>query len=722
MLLLLLLPLFSSAATFTVTNTANAGPGSLRDAIIQANAVPGNDIIVFNIPGVGPQTINIQSQLPALVDPAGVLIDGLTQPGAMMGLNPPASLGLLININGFGAGPSHGFVIQSPNNAIRGLAIGQFEQDGIRIETTMIGTTNNVIELNIIGSNHNGVTPLGNGTNQSQPWAGVNIVAANCMGTAFANLVINNVISANYAEGVSMSSCPPAADVYANDIVHNYIGTDISGTLPLGNIHDGVYMGEGTHDNLVDDNIICDNGYEGVCMIGFINPPEVFMMTYSNTVQNNSIGVDAMGMPLGNLRDGVSCGIYGPQFSLGYASNNTIANNVIANNQRNGVVGFENAWDPVNCDGNWITQNSMYNNALLGIDLDDNGLTLNDPGDPDQGANEDLNFPVISSITHCNGTVTVSGTVDVPGPTSATIELFKAAPDPSGHGEGDIFVGSASANAQGNWSTTITGVVAGDLITGTTSNFINSTSEFGANFPVPANFFLSETHLDVTCFNGSDGSIDLTVNGGTAPYTYAWSHGPTTEDVSGLSAGPYTVTVNDASGCSLQLSVTITAPSDISISFSVTDVSCVGCTDGAVDATVSGGTPSYGYSWDNGASTEDISGVAAGNYCLTVTDGNNCVKSACAMVGTPTSISENANDHLIDLFPNPNAGTFSLVLNDPELVGSELWITDVQGKTVWRSQLQRDKTEFTDLNLRGGIYFVRIEAEKRTLSTRLVIQ
>src|SRR5262249_32277557 len=99
---------------------------------------------------------------------------------------------------------------------------------------------------------------------------------------------------------------------------------------------------------------------------------------------------------------------------------------------------------------------------------------------------------------------------------------------------------------------------------------------------------VTETHNDVSCNGGTDGSIDITVTGGKTPYTFAWSDGPTSEDRSGLAAGTYTVTVTDANGCTGTKTVTIGAPDLLTLSLDKTDVSCNGGSDGTVIATFSG--------------------------------------------------------------------------------------------------------------------------------------
>src|SRR5439155_1559063 len=135
----------------------------------------------------------------------------------------------------------------------------------------------------------------------------------------------------------------------------------------------------------------------------------------------------------------------------------------------------------------------------------------------------------------------------------------------------------------------------------------------------PAALVVGETHVDVSCFGGSTGAIDLTVTGGAAPYSYAWSNEATTQDLTGLGAGSYSVTVTDAKGCTATQSVTIAQPAAaLSLGETHVDVSCFGGSTGSIDVTVTGGTAPYTYLWSNSAISEDLSALTAGNYSVTV--------------------------------------------------------------------------------------------------------
>lgn len=129
---------------------------------------------------------------------------------------------------------------------------------------------------------------------------------------------------------------------------------------------------------------------------------------------------------------------------------------------------------------------------------------------------------------------------------------------------------------------------------------------------------------DENC-SGSNGSIDVTTTGGTAPYTYSWNTGQNTEDISGLSAGSYVLTVTGANGCqtSIMAEIINDAGTLEIIDVTITDENCTGA-NGAIDITVSGGTPGYTFLWSNTSITEDLSGLSAGIYSVDVTDINGC--------------------------------------------------------------------------------------------------
>ena len=148
----------------------------------------------------------------------------------------------------------------------------------------------------------------------------------------------------------------------------------------------------------------------------------------------------------------------------------------------------------------------------------------------------------------------------------------------------------------------------------------------------------SITTTAATCCTSRSGSVDLMMSGGTAPYSYLWSNGATTQDLSNVAAGTYTVTITDALGCTATASATITQPAALALRTMLTSPSCCNASTGGIDLTVSGGTAPYSYRWSNGATTQDLSGVAAGTYSVTVTDARGCTASTSATLTQPTAL------------------------------------------------------------------------------------
>ncbi|PLW92395.1 MAG: hypothetical protein C0592_11060, partial [Marinilabiliales bacterium] len=122
----------------------------------------------------------------------------------------------------------------------------------------------------------------------------------------------------------------------------------------------------------------------------------------------------------------------------------------------------------------------------------------------------------------------------------------------------------------------------------------------------------------------SNGAIDITVTGDYGPYSYDWSTGATSEDLSGIPSGSYSVTITGTDLCEYVYDFNLSNNGSLVLSAVTNNTSCYLGTDGDIDLSVSGGTPTFNYSWSNGATTEDISGLAPGTYTVTVTDGGAC--------------------------------------------------------------------------------------------------
>lgn len=152
---------------------------------------------------------------------------------------------------------------------------------------------------------------------------------------------------------------------------------------------------------------------------------------------------------------------------------------------------------------------------------------------------------------------------------------------------------------------------------------------------------------DVTCFGGNDGTATASATGGAAPYTYSWSpSGGNNQLATGLSAGTYTVTVTDNTSCVGSTTVTIGEPAAINIVETIIPANC-GSTDGFVSVVVAGGTAPYTYSWTPGGSTAtSITGLAPGNYSVTVTDQAGCTATENYIVPQTGSLNVDATPEI----------------------------------------------------------------------------
>ena len=194
-----------------------------------------------------------------------------------------------------------------------------------------------------------------------------------------------------------------------------------------------------------------------------------------------------------------------------------------------------------------------------------------------------------------------------------------------------------------SWSTSATTSSISNLTAGTYTVTIDdtdgcsNTNSFTITEPTAIAVTVVSTQ-DVLCYGVNTGAADISVTGGTSPYTYLWSTGATTQDVTGLSSGTFTVTVTDSKSCQKTGSITINAATQYSIITDKHDVTCNGNGDGYIHLTVSGGTLPYDYFWSNGATIEDLDNLSGGSYSYTITDYNGCIANATVVVGEASSL------------------------------------------------------------------------------------
>jgi hypothetical protein len=560
------------------TTSTGATECTLRAAIQQANATPGKNTIAFNIPGQGPHTIRPNSALPTITDP--VIIDGFTQPGSSPNTNPVGqglNTVLKIELDGSNAGAgANGLVISGGSSILQGLVINRFKgplvnrSQGHGMLLTQSG--GNTIQGNFVGVDVTGRVDLGNVADGIVVFASNNLIGG-------ARPESRNLISGNDHDGVLVC----CSDVSGNTIRGNLIGSDITGTTPLGNSSNGVAI-SGSSNNIIggvgsgDPNVISGNGNFGVLISG---------LSTGNILQGNFIGTNGTGTAaLGNARGVI----------IDAATNNLIggttagARNVISGNSQGSAVVIQGPSTGNRVEGNFlgtdvtgaaplsnkgpavhfirspggapsnntiggtaggagnvlafhdygilmdagtgnsILGNSIFSNISLGIDLDadgilpSDGVTPNDAGDADTGANNLQNFPVLAAAVTTTAQTAINGTLNSTPNTQFKIEFFhNTACDPSGHGEGEARVFASGLNpitvttdGSGNISfglSTSTTVPVGRFITATATDPNGNTSEFSRCIVVSQG-------VAGTAVSGT-----VTLQGRTATFPTAVGHG-----------------------------------------------------------------------------------------------------------------------------------------------------------------------------------------------------
>ncbi|WBM74089.1 gliding motility-associated C-terminal domain-containing protein [Saprospira grandis] len=237
---------------------------------------------------------------------------------------------------------------------------------------------------------------------------------------------------------------------------------------------------------------------------------------------------------------------------------------------------------------------------------------------------------------------TASTTVEEPSPLQ--IQLQSSTPNCQGQNSGTATVVATGGTAPYTylWSDGQTTATATNLAAGSYQLIVTDAKGCQQNASVqlsqPTGLGLAINQLQApSCHNAADGELEAVVVGGTAPYQYNWSNGSSTANANNLAAGWYSLTVSDAGGCQLVDSFELLAPAALQLSLSSQAAGCLQGQDGEATASVQGGTLPYSFLWSNGAQTQQVTGLAAGNYQLTVTDANGCSIQGQVVVDEPAS-------------------------------------------------------------------------------------
>ena len=483
-------------------NSVNDTECTLRAAIEEANAATGAETITFNIPQAdagftslpgAPDVWSIDvgattgSALPLISDT--LVIDGSSQPDWV---DEP-----VISVDGqlLTGSSDRGFyfVAGAPDSAISDIAVTNFPLTGIEARADNVTITNNYV----------GILPDGS-------------AGGNGGGITVADGASNVLVGGSPADGNIIGNNSPAG-IWVNGngttgtvISYNTIGTSIDGS-PAGN-ENGIRVLNDSSDTTIDNNTIENSSVDG------IEVRDVENVTITNNLiadsQADNIGVDAssdvqIGLPnnantiigagsagidifnsgsgnnvdsnyIGQLPDGTPAGNSGDGVEITDSFRSTrVQDNAISNNGGDGLAIDRTLFRPTDVR---ISRNTFFNNAGLGIDLNDDGPTRNDPGDRDGfgEVNDNLNYPTIVDIVDVGGGLwDITFELDVDSGTY-TLELFESSsPDNSGFGEAEVYLGSHTVVAGSNPTQVIIreSATAGAFFSSTLTNSSNLTSE-----------------------------------------------------------------------------------------------------------------------------------------------------------------------------------------------------------------------------------------------------
>jgi gliding motility-associated-like protein len=495
---------------------------------------------------------------------------------------------------------------------------------------------------NTISGNFIGVSPLN--TVHANQGPGISITTSpgnNYIGSS-------NIISGNVGDGIEIVNAGSN-----NTIINNTIGLDSTLLIDYGNSGDGIHA-VNTPGLDIAGNFISGNGDEGI-----------ELASDNAFIRNNVIGTNSSyGTPVPNGTHGIS--VAGSRNKIGISSGT--GNYIFYNTMAGVIIGTSTA-----ADSNSVIGNSIHSNGGLGIDLAGNvGVTANDLNDTDSGPNSLLNYPYNIGASQCGSGTNISGNFDGIAGQLYRLDFYQIPSgnqDPSGFGEGDMYLGSISI------SPSSTGIQyfnygyasllpVGDLITVTLSKDLGTsyyeTSEFSASVTISGPLSVSVSSTNVSCNGMNDGTVSATISGGSLPYTLQWFDqfsapvpGATTATVSGLGGGSYFLTVTDFSGCSeTSATVVVSEPAAISGSFTMTDILCNGQCNGVLNITASGGIAPLVFSIDNGVTftgTSSYSTLCPGTYDIVVRDLNFCTAAIGSAIFT--------NPALLQLFVTPTNET-----------------------------------------------------------------
>jgi len=421
--------------------------------------------------------------------------------------------------------------------------------------------------------------------------------------------IYNNVIKNTGWDGIQVGAATASVEVYGNTI-ENY------GTVKKADQNRGIQINMGATGKYYN-NMIKGGSGTGIFVLGMAD-----IILYNNQIVNSG-------------EHGIFCD---DRYTTAGTSFHFV-NNTIVNTVKNGISMYSDE----------SKNNRIQNNIII------------NPGTYTQFETDNTSRTGKDAFIYLlNGAVSVINSNNITSPNASTLLFANASTFNYG-----LLAGSPAINAGTDLSFLgINKDITGNARPAGGAFDAGALESGGVSLPPSSSgLVINSTITQITCFGAANGKINLIVSGGNSPYTYAWSNTRNTASIDGLAPGNYTVTVTDQLGVKLSKTFTVTQPTALALS-ATTVAQSAGLSNGSINLSVSGGTPAYKYAWSNRATSEDLTGLIAGNYTATITDLNQCAASktfsvASSTVTTTSTAIQINNLTLVNAASNVDISTFT---------------------------------------------------------------
>ena len=288
-------------------------------------------------------------------------------------------------------------------------------------------------------------------------------------------------------------------------------------------------------------------------------------------------------------------------------------------------------------------------------------------------------------------------------------------------GQIDVSITGGNAPFTTEWSNGATGLNLTDLAGGDYTLTVTDALGCSVDTTITIDDILPTVFVGdvqhVSCNGAANGAIDITIIEGTPNFIFEWDNGMMTEDISGLTAGTYRLKITDGNGCSVWGSYNVLEPQALTATLDV--IQPTSTNDGEIDLTVDGGTAPYSYTWNTGDVSEDLFGVPAGFYEVTVIDDNGCeIIVSETLQNTNTASVTDLEQTNINVFPNPTSDYATVSWDNGEI--NTITIVGANGQVVERADVSLQNT-FKTQNLNSGMYFITLTDENNNTNTEKLI-